>query len=115
MLRKACLGWISAIYHPNLKDTYVQCKSWQYLLSGMEAHILKTSTSDKCRICGKEPESTWHLLAGCDVLAKKEYLDRHNQVARYIHHSICKSFNFPTEKKWHLHKPADVAIDQNEL
>jgi len=64
-----------------------------------EVHILKNSTSDKCRICGKEPETTTHLLAGCDVLAKKEYLDRHNQVARYIHHSVCKSFNFPTEKK----------------
>ena len=73
---------------------------------------MKTSLSDVCRICGKEPETTTHLLAGCDVLAKKEYLDRHNQVARYIHHCLCKSFNFPTEQKWHLHRPTDVVMDQ---
>ena len=76
-----------------------------------EKNILKTSTTDQCRICGKETETTFHLLAGCDVLAKKEYLDRHNNVARYVHYSLCKTFGFQTEKKWHLHRPADVIMD----
>ena len=77
-----------------------------------ECHILKTAKSDRCRICEKEPETTFHLLAGCDVLAKKQYLDRHNNVARYVHHCICKAYNFQTEKKWHLHKPTDVIMDK---
>ena len=77
-----------------------------------EKHILRTSMSDICRICKKEPETTFHLLAGCDVLAKKQYLDRHNNVARYIHFCICKTYNFHTEKKWHLHRPADVIMDK---
>ena len=77
-----------------------------------ECNILKTAKSDLCRICGKEPETTFHLLAGCDVLAKKEYLDRHNNVARYIHHCICNAYNFHTEKKWHLHSPPEVIMDK---
>ena len=76
-----------------------------------EKHILKTSKTDICRVCGKEPETTFHILAGCEQLAKKEYLDRHNSVARYIHHAICKSLNVQTERKWHLHRPAEVIMD----
>ena len=62
-------------------------------------------------MCRKETETTFHILAGCDVLAKKEYLERHNNVARYIHHEICKTFNIQTERKWHLHQPTEVYID----
>ena len=25
---------------------------------------------------------------------------------------MCKAFNFPTEQKWHLHRPTDVIMDQ---
>ena len=77
-----------------------------------EKHILKTANSDICRLCGNEAETTFHILAGCDTLAKKEYLERHNNVAKYIHHSICKSYNFQTERKWHLHKPKEVIMDR---
>ena len=52
-----------------------------------------------------------HILAGCDTLAKKEYFDRHNAVARYVHHSICDKLGVPTVKKWHLHKPPEVFMD----
>ena len=75
-------------------------------------HILKTADNDICRVCHSEPETTFHILAGCGTLAKKEYLDRHNNVARYIHHSICKTFGIQTEKKWHLHRPTEVIMDQ---
>ena len=76
-----------------------------------ERHILKNRESDLCRICKKESETTFHLLSGCDALAKKEYFDRHNNVARYVHYQICKKYNIQTEPKWHLHRPAEVYMD----
>ena len=110
---KKSLSWLDKCHLSPQSEGYI-CAMQELAIftKWHEVHILKNSTSDKCRICGKEPETTTHLLAGCDVLAKKEYLDRHNQVAQYIHHSVCKSFNFPTEKKWHLHKPTEVIMDQ---
>ena len=54
-----------------------------------------------------------HILSGCDTLAKKEYLDRHNGVARYVHHAICKQFHIPTTSKWHTHKPPEVIMLKN--
>ena len=46
-------------------------------------------------------------------MAKKEYLDRHNNVAKYVHYELCRSLGFQTEGKWHLHKPAEVVMDRN--
>ena len=62
-------------------------------------------------MCRKETETTTHILAGCDVLAKKDYLERHNGLAKYIHFEICKAHDIQTEKKWHLHRPAEVYLD----
>ena len=76
-----------------------------------EHHIIRNRDSDLCRICKKEPETTFHILSGCDVLAKKEYFDRHNSVAKYIHYQICKRYGIQTEPKWHLHRPAEVYMD----
>ena len=78
-----------------------------------EKHILRNSDSDLCRVCGKEPETTFHILAGCDNLAGKEYLDRHNTVARYLHFEICKAYGIPTPKKWHMHNPPEVIMNSN--
>ena len=46
-------------------------------------------------------------------MAKKEYLDRHNNVARYIHHALCDTYNIQTESKWHLHRPTEVIMNKN--
>ena len=78
-----------------------------------EKHIIKCTDSDVCRICKKESETTFHILAGCDTLAKKEYLERHNQVAKYIHFEICKAFGLKTENKWHCHQPPEVILEKN--
>ena len=78
-----------------------------------ERNILKKQVSDLCRVCMKKSETMSHILSGCDSLAKKEYLDRHNGVAQYVHHAICKSFGFQTTAKWHTHKPKEVILSKN--
>ena len=49
-----------------------------------EKHILKNSDDNRCRMCKKDPESIFHLLGACDVLAKREYFTRHNTKADII-------------------------------
>ena len=78
-----------------------------------ERHILKKNVSDLCRVCHSKPETTAHILSGCDNLAKKEYLDRHNGIAQYLHHALCQNFNIQTCTKWHTHKPPEVLMLNN--
>ena len=52
-------------------------------------------------------------MSGCDYLAKKEYLDRHNAVCRYIHYKVLEAFSLPRGTSWFDHKPADVIIRNN--
>ena len=81
-----------------------------------EVFILKNSQDDKCRACKTETETTTHILAGCEALAHKEYLERHNALAQYVHHCICIHYGVPVPKWWQSHKPEDVVMtDQVEI
>ena len=109
---KSSLKWLEKCHLSPQSESYI-CGMQELAIFTRwhEKNILKTSTDDTCRVCKKETETTFHILAGCDNLAKKEYLDRHNRVANYIHYEICKNYNIQTEKKWHLHCPAEVYMD----
>ena len=111
--QKKSMSWLNNCHMSPQSEGYICAMQELAIFTRWhERHILKNAKSDTCRICGKESETTFHLLAGCDVLAKKQYLDRHNNVAKYIHHCICRAYNFQTEKKWHLHRPAEVIMDR---
>ena len=49
-----------------------------------------------------------HILLGCEVLAKTEYITRHNKAATYIHWRICQDYDIETTNKWYEHKPEIV-------
>ena len=34
----------------------------------------------KCRMCSQHEETVDHILSGCEVLAKTEYISRHNKL-----------------------------------
>ena len=81
-----------------------------------EKHILKNSNDDKCRMCKKDPETIFHLLGACDVLAKREYFTRHNSICQYLHYKIMKHYQFNVGENWYRHVPADVIRnDQIEI
>ena len=46
-------------------------------------------------LCGKFEETIEHRTFGCHTHAVKEYIDRHNRVAAYVH---CKIFFYITHK-----------------
>ena len=111
---KGSLSWLLKCHLSPQSEAYIcGLQELAIFTRWHERHILKNRLSDTCRVCGIESETTTHLLAGCGTLAKKEYLDRHNNVARYIHRALCDTYNIQTESKWHLHRPTEVIMNKN--
>ena len=70
--------------------------------------IIKNGASPKCRLCHEFDESIEHIISGCPVLARKEYLERHDKALTYIHWHICKHYEIEVIDKWYDHKPNTV-------
>jgi hypothetical protein len=45
--------------------------------------ILKQLTDNKCRLCKEHEETIDHLISGCPILAKNEYIIRHDRVCTH--------------------------------
>ncbi|EEB19129.1 reverse transcriptase, putative [Pediculus humanus corporis] len=74
-----------------------------------EKVILKVRQDDKCRICQSQSETIDHLISGCPILAKHEYLERHNKICQYLHWSICREYGMDgLPKEWYNHIPSPV-------
>jgi hypothetical protein len=56
-------------------------------------------------LCKQHEETVDHLTSGCPILAKNEYLMRHDKVCTHLHYSICKALG--TEMV-HAHAQASV-------
>ena len=54
-------------------------------------NILKEEIESKCRLCKQHEETIEHLTSGCHILAKKEYIMRHDKVCSHLHYSILKA------------------------
>ena len=62
----------------------------------------------KCRMCSQHEETVDHIVSGCEVLAKTEYISRHNNAVAYLHWSICKGHDIEITDKWYEHEPETV-------
>jgi len=82
--------------------------------------ILKEEIESKCRLCKKHEETIDHLTSGCPILAKNEYLMRHDRFCTHLNYSICKALGTETADKWYTHmlKPVyeegDVTVLWNQ-
>ena len=47
--------------------------------------ILHTETDSKCRLCQQRDETIDHIISACPILAKEEYVKRHDKVNAQIH------------------------------
>ena len=56
-------------------------------------------------MCSQHEETVDHIVSGCEVLAKTEYISRHNNAAAYLHWSICKDHDIEITDKWYEHEP----------
>jgi hypothetical protein len=54
--------------------------------------ILKEEIESRCRLCKEYEETIGHVTPGCPILAKNEYVIRHDKIYTHLHYSICKTF-----------------------
>ena len=74
---------------------------------------MKVGDYSTCRFCKNAKETIDHLVAGCSMLAIKEYLERHNKVAKYVHWKLCRHYNLKTSDHWYEHEVLAVVENEN--
>jgi hypothetical protein len=70
--------------------------------------ILKEGVDSKRQLCKQHEETTDHLTSGCPILAKNEYLMRHDKIGAHLHYSICKATGIETTDTWYTHTDRPV-------
>jgi len=75
--------------------------------------ILNTEADNKCRLCQQFDETVDHITSACPILAKEEYIKRHDSVCAQLHFNICKETGVQLDKKhWYEHVPKSVETSQ---
>jgi len=75
--------------------------------------ILNTETDSKCRLCQHFDETVYHIISACPILAKEQYIKRHDRVCAQPHFNICKETGVQLDKKhWYEHVPKSVETGQ---
>ena len=60
------------------QDQAINTRNYQKVICGQQVE-------SKCRMCSQHEETVDHIVSGCEVLAKTEYISRHNEAAVYRH------------------------------
>jgi hypothetical protein len=61
--------------------------------------ILNTETDSKCRLCQQFDEKIDRIILACPILAKEQYIKRHDRVSAQLHFNICKETGVHLDKK----------------
>jgi hypothetical protein len=71
--------------------------------------ILNTQSDSKCRLCQQFDEIIDHIISADPILAKEQYIKRHDRVSAQLHFNICKETWVQLDKKhWYEHVPKSV-------
>jgi phospholipid N-methyltransferase len=61
--------------------------------------ILNTEIDSKCRLCQQYDETVDHIISACPILAKGQYIKRHDRVSAQLHFNIRKETGVQLDKK----------------
>jgi hypothetical protein len=90
------------------ESTIVAAQDQAISTNYFKSKILKKEIESKCRLCKQNKETIDQLTSRCPILAKNEYLMRHDKVCTHLHYSICKALGIETTDKWYTHIPKPV-------
>jgi hypothetical protein len=104
---KESLAWLkSSTLKRTTEATICAIQEQAITTKYIQTHIHKTTTDDKCRACLNAPETIHHIISGCPVLAPTKYLQRHDNLCKYIHIQLTKKYNIETnDPKWYEYDP----------
>ena len=75
----------------------------------IKKHIFHYEESDICRACRKEKETIHHVISSCEVLAPTKYLERHDNICKYVHLLMLNEYGIRDKMKpWYGHQPQTV-------
>jgi len=61
--------------------------------------ILNTETDSKCGLCQQFDETLDHIISACPILAKEQYIKRHDRVCAQLHFNMDKETGVHVDKK----------------
>jgi hypothetical protein len=76
--------------------------------------IMREEVDSKCQLCKQHEETIDRLTSGCPILAKNEYLMRHDKVGAHLHYSICKALGIEMTDKWYTHTLTPKPVCEHE-
>jgi hypothetical protein len=66
--------------------------------------ILQTEKDSKCRLCHQFEETVDNIMSACPILAKEQYIKRHNRVRAQLHFNVCKELGIKLHSElWYEH------------
>ncbi|XP_015767934.1 PREDICTED: uncharacterized protein LOC107346646 [Acropora digitifera] len=88
------------------QDQALNTRNYQKVICGQKVE-------SKCRMCSQHEETVDHIVSGCEVLAKTQYIYRHDKAAAYLHWNICQDHDIEVTDKWYEHKPESVTHNKD--
>ena len=61
--------------------------------------VLNTETDSKCRLCQQLDKTIDHIISACPIMAKEQYIKRHDRVCTQLHFNICKETGVQLDQK----------------
>ena len=61
--------------------------------------MFNKETDSKCRLCQQFCETIDHIMSACPILAKEQYIKRHDRVCAQLHFNLCKETGVQLNKK----------------
>jgi hypothetical protein len=74
---------------------------------------LNTETDSKCRLCQQYDETVDHIISAFPILAKEQYIKRHDRVCVQIHFNICKERGVQLDKR-HLYEHVPKSVETSQ-
>eukprot|EP00118_Oscarella_pearsei_P021847 m.248406 g.248406 ORF g.248406 m.248406 type:complete len:259 (+) comp40289_c0_seq2:1126-1902(+) len=108
--KRLSFRWLSSPALKSETEGFVVAIQDQVIATNYYKHkIMKIAGTDgRCRMCKSAQESIHHLLSSCQALAGSLYVDRHNNVGKYVHWCICKDSGIDVPSQWYVHMPTPV-------
>jgi hypothetical protein len=71
--------------------------------------ILHTETDSNCRLCHQFEETADRIVSACPILAKEQYIKRHDRVCAELRFNTCKELGVTLDSElWYEHVPKSV-------
>jgi len=74
--------------------------------------ILQTETDSKCRLCQQFEETAEYIISVHPVLAKEQYIKRHDRVCAELHFNICKEMGGKLNNK-HRYDHVVISVERS--